>query len=332
MHRKDSAAADPRLVRREKSARTPFPLPREPAPPYDDADEGAAVSRARQRAASVSPWLFVMATAINTTVASLLAVVITLGVVNQDRVNQERSRPGDIVPATLRLASVGSEPPPASAAASQRVTLRPIGSPSQPLELEPQRPARFPLQIQPADSTDEPFILALSGTPPGTIIFGGNRISSDTWFLPPGSARRLEIVLPEWSTQVFEVTVELRRVNGVVAAQSKAWFVVPPPAGIAAPAASPPADEAALRELIANADRLIIKGDIVGARALYQRAAELGSATAALALGTTYDPNRLWSLGVLGLSGSKERARQWYLRAAELGNAEAKARLAALGQ
>jgi TPR repeat protein len=68
----------------------------------------------------------------------------------------------------------------------------------------------------------------------------------------------------------------------------------------------------------------------VGARALYERAAELGSAPAALALGTTYDPNRLWSLGALGLAGNKERARHWYRRASELGSAEAKARLAAL--
>jgi TPR repeat protein len=82
---------------------------------------------------------------------------------------------------------------------------------------------------------------------------------------------------------------------------------------------------------MAKADRLIAKGDIVGARAIYRRAAEMGSGTAALALGTTYDPNRLWSLGALGLAGNKERARQWYLRASELGNAEAKARLTALG-
>src|SRR5258707_3496590 len=34
---------------------------------------------------------------------------------------------------------------------------------------------------------------------------------------------------------------------------------------------------------------------------IYQRAAELGDASAALALGATYDPNRLWSLGALGL-------------------------------
>jgi TPR repeat protein len=76
---------------------------------------------------------------------------------------------------------------------------------------------------------------------------------------------------------------------------------------------------------------LIAKGDVAGARALYQRAAEQHSAAGVLALGATYDPNRLWSLGVLGLAGNKERARQWYRRAGELGHAEAKARLTTLG-
>jgi TPR repeat protein len=80
-----------------------------------------------------------------------------------------------------------------------------------------------------------------------------------------------------------------------------------------------------------KANQLLEKGDIVAARTLYQRAAEMGSGSGALMLGSTYDPRRLWSLGVLGMVGNKERARQWYLRASELGNPEAKARLQALG-
>jgi hypothetical protein len=83
--------------------------------------------------------------------------------------------------------------------------------------------------------------------------------------------------------------------------------------------------------LLAKADRLLEKGDIVAARAVYQRAAEMGSAAAALTLGATYDPNRLWSLGALGMVGNRDRARQWYARASELGHPEAKVRLLALG-
>ena len=39
--------------------------------------------RARARGSSISPWLFVLATALNTIVAAVLAVLITLGVVRQ---------------------------------------------------------------------------------------------------------------------------------------------------------------------------------------------------------------------------------------------------------
>jgi TPR repeat protein len=47
-------------------------------------------------------------------------------------------------------------------------------------------------------------------------------------------------------------------------------------------------------------------------------------------MGTTYDPRRLWGLGVFGMVGNKERARQWYQRAGELGHPDARARLRAL--
>jgi hypothetical protein len=209
------------------------------------------------------------------------------------------------------------------------MSLRTIGSPERPLQVEPRRPAPFPVQIQPDGAANEPFILVLSGAPAGTILFGADRISSDTWLLSPGSASQLQIVLPEWSTSVFEITVALRRTNGLVAAQAKAWIAVPPPES--RPPAITKMDDEPAKDLLAKAGKLIEQGDIIGARAIYQRAAEMGSGSAALALGTTYDPNRLWSLGVLGLTGNKERARQWYLRASELGSSEAKARLTALG-
>jgi len=267
-----------------------------------------------------------MATALNTMVASVLAVIITLGVVRQER--------SDVQPRDAALASAYARPAVTVRSESttpnvafQQINLRPIGSPDQPLRLEAQKPAQLSLQIQPAEAANEPFILALSGAPVGTILSGATQMSSDTWFLSPGSADRLEIALPEWSTSVFEITMALRRTNGLVAAQTKAWIAVPPPAS--RQPASPKLGEA--KELLARADRLLENGDIVGARAIYQRAAELGDGSAALALGATYDPNRLWSLGALGLVGNKERARQWYLRASELGHREAKARLTALG-
>src|SRR5579883_1865264 len=278
----------------------PPPHPDEQDPPADSG-EGPALARARSRARSVSPWLFVMATALNTMVASILAVIITLGVVRQERSNID---PREAMPASAYgqpAARIQSEAAPAKVAL-QEISLQPIGSPDQPLLLEPRKPALLALQISPKEAANEPFILTLSGAPAGTILSGAIQMSSDTWFLSPGSANLLEIALPEWSTSVFEITLALRRTNGLMAAQTKAWLAAPPPAN-----------------------------RLPASPTIYQRAAELGSAAAALALGATYDPNRLWSLGAVGLMGNKERARQWYMRASELGHPEARARLAALG-
>jgi TPR repeat protein len=315
------------------AARGPSPQAEQQNAPFDSY-EGAALKRARNRAPSISPWLFVMATALNTMVASILAVIITLGVVRQER-SDVRS---DVQPRDAVLASAYARPAvvvrsetAAPNVALQQISLRPIGSPNQPLRLEPQKPAQLSLQIEPEEAANEPFILALSGAPPGTLLSGATQISSDTWFLSPGSADRLEIASPEWSTSVFEIAITLRRTSGLIAAQTKAWIAVPPPPSRLPVPASPTIGEATARDLVARADRLLEKGDIVGARAIYQRAAELGDASAALALGATYDPNRLWSLGALGLAGNKERAKQWYQRASELGHREAKARLSALG-
>jgi hypothetical protein len=309
--------------------RGPSPQAEQQNAPFDSY-EGAALKRARSRVPSISPWLFVMATAINTMVASILAVIITLGVVRQER-SDVQPRDAVLASAYARPAVVVRSETAAPNVALQQISLQPVGSPNQPLRLEPQKPAQLSLQIEPEEAANEPFILALSGAPPGTLLSGATQISSDTWFLPSGSADRLEIALPEWSTSVLEIAITLRRTNGLIAAQTKAWIEVPPPPSRLPVPASPKIGEATARDLVGRADRLLEKGDIVGARAIYQRAAELGDASAALALGATYDPNRLWSLGALGLVGNKERARQWYQRASELGHHEAKARLSALG-
>lgn len=342
-----SEDAEERFERLE-NPHSALPPPRQRLAPQLLDYEDVAPPRARSRTSGISPWLFVMATSLNTTVASVLAVIITLGVVNQDRPSIGLQ---DIVPAAARIPGIGNKPPadaevqprnkpppdvevqprnkPPTNAEVQPISLRAIGSPERPLQVEPRRPAPFPVQIQPDGAANEPFILVLSGAPAGTTLFGADRISSDTWLLSPGSASQLQIVLPEWSTSVFEISVALRRTNGLVAAQAKAWIAAPPPES-RSPAITKMDDEPA-KDLLAKAGKLIEQGDIVGARAIYQRAAEMGSGSAALALGTTYDPNRLWSLGVLGLAGNKERARQWYQRASELGSSEAKARLMALG-
>ena len=73
-------------------------------------------------------------------------------------------------------------------------------------------------------------------------------------------------------------------------------------------------------------------GDLASARLLLRRAAEAGSASAALMLGTTYDPLSIQQLGAIGVVPDVAQARQWYEKAAELGSDAASQRLAKLPQ
>jgi len=71
-------------------------------------------------------------------------------------------------------------------------------------------------------------------------------------------------------------------------------------------------------------------GDMAAARLLFNRAAMAGDATAAVAMGTTYDPAMLESRGVRGMRGDPERAQSWYAKAAQLGSQEGRRLLEAL--
>ena len=64
-------------------------------------------------------------------------------------------------------------------------------------------------------------------------------------------------------------------------------------------------------------------GDLISARLLLGRAAEAGSAEAALALGETFDPVVFQRLHVIGIEPDAASAQKWYQRAAELGSAAA---------
>jgi hypothetical protein len=108
------------------------------------------------------------------------------------------------------------------------------------------------------------------------------------------------------------------------------------------PAATPPAppatatpphiDNAEIAAMIKRGKDVLMSGDIISARLLLRRAADAGSAEAALALGATFDPVVIRRLGAVGMTPDIAQARQWYQRAADLGSASAMGQLAKLEQ
>lgn len=77
-------------------------------------------------------------------------------------------------------------------------------------------------------------------------------------------------------------------------------------------------------------DDYISSGDFVGARAVLERAADSGDASAAFAIASTYDPVVLARFKVRGLEPDIVKAEFWYERARALGSSEAPHRLQAM--
>jgi TPR repeat protein len=86
-------------------------------------------------------------------------------------------------------------------------------------------------------------------------------------------------------------------------------------------------DSEEITALIDRGSDLLKSGDLASARLVLRRAAEAGSAEAALKLGSTFDPTFIQQLGVIGVAHDVARARQWYERAVELGSDAAAQRL-----
>jgi TPR repeat protein len=82
--------------------------------------------------------------------------------------------------------------------------------------------------------------------------------------------------------------------------------------------------------LLSRGDAMVALGDVVAARLLYQRAAALGSARAATAVGKTYDPRFLASIHASGIAADRTVAAAWYRKGAASGDTEGADRLAGL--
>jgi hypothetical protein len=96
---------------------------------------------------------------------------------------------------------------------------------------------------------------------------------------------------------------------------------------IAAPPAAARSDNEDVATLLARGRTYLTNGDVSTARLAFRRAAEGGDAQAALALGGTFDPLVLKSLGAIGVAADPAQARGWYQKAAELGSRDAPQRL-----
>jgi type II secretory pathway predicted ATPase ExeA len=103
-----------------------------------------------------------------------------------------------------------------------------------------------------------------------------------------------------------------------------------PPAP-SAPAAASPLPQAVLAILLDRGAAMLATGDISAARLLYKRAADAGSAQAAVEIGKTYEPTFLANRRAIGIQADPSVAAGWYRRALSLGGTKAASLLAQPG-
>jgi hypothetical protein len=115
------------------------------------------------------------------------------------------------------------------------------------------------------------------------------------------------------------------------------------PVAVPPPVSAPPSSDAPVAQTVSlplDSDEIAMllkrgkdafsTGDLASARLLLRRAAEAGSAEAALALGATFDPLVIRRLGAIGAAPDPAQARQWYQKAVALGSTTASQPLAQL--
>jgi Sel1 repeat len=157
---------------------------------------------------------------------------------------------------------------------------------------------------------------------------------------PPEKARSLINDTPPAAQTVPPAAPKLPQVEATVPIAGNPPVPPTPATGLAItpPLAPPPQqqpkimvlDPDEIAGLIARGKDFLMNGDLVSARQLLKRAAEAGSAEAALALGATFDPFVIKQLGAIGIEPDIDRARDWYQKAAALGSAAASRQLANL--
>jgi TPR repeat protein len=176
--------------------------------------------------------------------------------------------------------------------------------------------------------------VVIGGLAPGSALSAGRQEGPNTWRLAIEELAGTAITPPRGFVGTMALTLELHLADSTVA-DRKGLQLEWSSKSVPAPATSQPrrhdADEIAL--MMKSGADLMANGDISAARLMYQRAAEAGDATAAVALTETYDPLVLRRVNPKGgITPDVAMAHMWYEKAKDLGSAVAPERLERLAR
>lgn len=254
---------------------------------------------------------------------------------------------------TLWLVSLMLMPMPASAqsdAAPRIVVAETIAAAA-----ASQAPVR--ISITPPTAIPRNAFVRIRGLPQMAALSEGHAIAPGAWAVSLAALADLRVTVPATAQGRSALTITLVSVDGAVIAETQTTLVI----GASAPAAAPALPSAPLRaapaeqsaaapvegkaavaalkpedreralRLVKRGQQYLQESNVAEARLLFEKAADLGLAEAAMALAATFDEAELTKSGVRGVKPEPKEARRWYERAAQLGAREAQQHLQRLG-
>jgi hypothetical protein len=200
------------------------------------------------------------------------------------------------------------------------------------------------IQIGPHEAIAAKSFLRIRGLPPTVTVTEGHLVAPGVWAVRLAALPNITIILPAGLQGRWDIAISLTSVDGAILAEARTALVVAAaPTGSGGREAQPlPAVTGTVRILALEerehalalhrkGEEQLGRGSIYAARRFFERAAGIGLAQSALALGGTYDPHELATWRVIGIEPDAQAAKKWYEKALELGAAEASHRLRRLG-
>jgi hypothetical protein len=254
------------------------------------------------------------------------------------------------------LLAFAQQPACAQSSARPTITVAPT------INVEASGQTQLVIAVGPPDTVPPRSFIRLRGLPPMAALSEAYSIAPGAWAVALNALPNLTIMVPVGFSGRSEILVTLVGRDGAVLAEAKSELaVVPrqaePPARASVPApaaallrAGQPTEEAREPALPAPAGQVLSAadqqraqramkkaneeleaGNVSAARLLYEYAADVGLAQAAMALAATFDADELAKLSVRGVAPDPKEARRWYERARQLGAADAAQRITRLG-
>jgi hypothetical protein len=319
-----------------------------PEPTPEEIDQSLLLQPALERASRGNTAVLVALTALALVPTLALGALYWRGAIDVKPLKQivaqataQATTPAATTPAAATTAAATTPSPAASPAPVQEAAVAPMPETVRPkadIELPPiglalpdsisaeaGQETPFAIAIDEADTLPSRSIIAIRGLPEGVTFSSGRPYGETEWTLRPDEIGDLSFTLPATASGERSLNVELVAADGTtIASASTTLRISSDPIAVAKQVAE---DGPRIDELMAHGQKMIEVGYLAGARGYFRRAADAGSAEAAFALGTTYDPAFIKEIGAQGIKPDMAQARVWYEQAEKLGDKDAQAKL-----